>query len=233
MADILFDNKEDQNKIIDLNQEEIEIKTEQVNENKSKVNFEENTTISDKPLSERFSHYFQTISSYSKRALSILFLVVSMLFTGVLIIELYTKNFSLLWSDKPAKLIALALTTTIPVYSVNILLLTTLNAFKNTLFSKEEISELKVSLTRNIFSGTLFSFTLILILLNYDFFSYKILFSDRVLTIADFIRHILVLEITVFLGMFYEKIRKKYLLYGLLIISTLLIYFTIRYIIYT
>jgi len=233
VAGILFNNRKDQNEIIDLNQEEIEISTEKENENKSKADFEENTIIDDKPLLERFSYYFQTASSYSKRALSILFLIASMLFTGILIIELYTKNFSLLWSDKPVKLIALALTTTIPVYSINILLLTTLNAFKNTLFSKEEISELKVSLTKNIFSGTLFSFTLILILLNYDFFSYKVLFSDRVLTIADFIRHILVLEVTVFLGMFYEKIRKKYLLYGLLIISTLLIYFTIRYIIYT
>ncbi|OCL27065.1 hypothetical protein U472_06170 [Orenia metallireducens] len=219
----MVDNEEHQNEVIDLNEEEVRIKTEQEDKKHPKDSFEEIGKIDDKSLMERLSLYFQTASSYSKRILSILFLITSMLFTGVLIIELYTKNFSLLWSNKPAKLIVLAITTTIPVYSINILLLTTLNAFKNTLFSKEEISGLKVDLTKNIFSGTLFSFTLILILLNYDFFSYKILFGDRTLHITDFIRHILILEVTVFLGMFYEKIRKKYFLYGLVIISTLLI----------
>jgi hypothetical protein len=229
----MVDNEEHQNEVIDLNEEEVRIKTEQEDKKHPKDSFKEIGKIDDKSLMERLSLYFQTVSSYSKRILSILFLITSMLFTGVLIIELYTKNFSLLWSNKPAKLIVLAITTTIPVYSINILLLTTLNAFKNTIFSKEEISGLKVDLTKNIFSGTLFSFILILILLNYDFFSYKILFGDRTLHITDFIRHILILEVTVFLGMFYEKIRKKYFLYGLVIISTLLIYFTIRYIIYT
>ncbi|TDX51953.1 hypothetical protein [Orenia marismortui] len=203
------------------------------NQDKIKEQNENKEIDKAKSSNKKILSYFNTASSYSKRITAFIFLIATMLFTGALILELYTKNFSRLLLDKPVKLVILALITTLPIYSINIFFLTTLNAFKKTLLSKKELKNPKISLSKNIFSGSLFSLTLILILLNYDFFSYKILFNDKTLTVTDFIRHIVALEATIFLGMFYEKIRKKQFIYGLVIILTILIYFTIRYVINT